>query len=271
MSFDFEFNEEEALILLNALLSEAEALVRDISPEDVEGWMVTSVRLTQRLYQSLTEACPSLRQEPAIAQWWDQLSPETGRPYKDEYERFIASYNGRQVDTKAEKPMPLLETEGTIDVLHAKGSYIVSTVGQVIAKNFLWQKTRRWPRQPMPVARTFSEDELDLELRQFMLEQQEWVSKKQEEFIKEFDELTQPQTDYLKRRKGPYHLIGMGWGGPYLAEVKTIRGSRKPHWSRDELPAPEEVLRAKSVGFKVLLVVVRLGDNWKFQVTCKEL
>lgn len=284
MKFDVEFSEEDALILLNAMLSYSEALAGSFKPEEVEGWMVNSVKLAQRLYHTFTEAYPSLKQKSAITAWWDDFNPDTGRPYKDEYQRFIASYNGRATEerlprlgvsdggeTKSEKPMPLLETEGTIDVLHAKGSYIVAIMGEVIAKNFLWQRTRRWPQRPMPISPTFDGDESDYELKQFMLAQQERVSKWQEEFIRDFDGLTQYQIDYLVTREGQYHLIGMGWGGIYLATVKTIRGNRKPHWSRDELPAREEVMRAKSVGFKVLLIVVRLGDNWKFQVTCKEL
>lgn len=284
MKFDVEFSEEDALIMLNAMLSYSETLTRSFKLEEVEGWMVNSVKLAQKLYHTFTEAYPSLKQESAITQWWDDFSPNTSRPYRDEYQWFIDAYNWRATEerlprtgvsdrgeTTSEKPMPLPETEGTIDVIHAKGSYIVATMGEVIAKNFLWHRTRRWPQRPMPISPTFNGDEFDYGLKQLMLAQQERVSKWQEEFIRDFGGLTQYQIDYLVTREGQYHLIGMGRDGIYLATVKTIRGNRKPHWSRDELPAREEVIRAKSVGFKVLLIVVRLGDNWKFQVTCKEL
>ena len=159
-------------------MSYAEPLVHQIKPEDVETWMVNSVKLAKRLYQTLTEAYPSLKEDPAIAQWWDHPCPKTGRPYKDEYERFIASYNGRATEerllrlrvsnvgeTKSEKPMPLPETEGTIDVLNAKGSHIVAVMGEAIAKNFLWQRTHRWPQRPMPISPTFEGDESDYELK----------------------------------------------------------------------------------------------------------
>jgi hypothetical protein len=30
----------------------------------------------------------------AIKQWWDDLHPMSGKPYKEEYDRFIASHGG---------------------------------------------------------------------------------------------------------------------------------------------------------------------------------
>lgn len=69
MKFDVEFSEEDALIMLNAMLSYSETLTRSFKLEEVEGWMVNSVKLAQKLYHTFTEAYPSLKQESAITQW----------------------------------------------------------------------------------------------------------------------------------------------------------------------------------------------------------
>ena len=53
----------------------------------------------------------------------------------------------------------------------------------------------------------------------------------------------------------------------YLVEVKTTRHGRL-HGTRKK---PDEIMKAKSLGFIPLLVHVEFLPNWKFKVTCKEL
>lgn len=60
---------------------------------------------------------------------------------------------------------------------------------------------------------------------------------------------------------------------PYLIEVKTTgpRGERKDLYELMKGKIPQKVEEAKAVGFKVLLVVVKLLDEWKYAVTRQEL
>jgi len=92
-TLEVQLTQDEALQMLNGLLAYIEPLVRDIAPSNlVEPWMVTAVKLTKRLYYTLTEAYPSLRKERAIRQWWDEPCSRTGKPYSEEYDRFIATF-----------------------------------------------------------------------------------------------------------------------------------------------------------------------------------
>ncbi len=65
---------------------------------------------------------------------------------------------------------------------------------------------------------------------------------------------------------------------PYLIEVKTSRPGKSKHslkgnWTRRSRKGwtKENIEEAKQLGFKFLLVNVQLIDNWKFEVTSKEL
>jgi len=60
---------------------------------------------------------------------------------------------------------------------------------------------------------------------------------------------------------------------PYLIEVKTTgpRGERKDLYELMKGKIPQKVEEAKAVGFKVLLVVVKLLDEWKYAITGQEL
>ena len=60
---------------------------------------------------------------------------------------------------------------------------------------------------------------------------------------------------------------------PYLIEVKTTgsRGERKDLCELMKGKIPQKVEEAKAVGFKVLLVVVKLLNEWKYAVTRQEL
>ena len=92
-TLEVQLTEDEALLMLNGLLAYIEPLVRDfVTSIPIELWMVTAVKLTKRLYYTLTEAYPSLRKEQAIRQWWDDHCSRTGRPYYEEYDTFIATF-----------------------------------------------------------------------------------------------------------------------------------------------------------------------------------
>ena len=52
---------------------------------------------------------------------------------------------------------------------------------------------------------------------------------------------------------------------PYLVEVKTVRGDKRPHKTH---PAVQE---AKAVGFKTVQLIVKLLKNWKVRVEARKL
>lgn len=59
----------------------------------------------------------------------------------------------------------------------------------------------------------------------------------------------------------------------YLIEVKAGRGQNIRHYIRNPIRAfqPENITKAKAIGFKVALVVVELLEDWKYQVSYIEM
>jgi hypothetical protein len=59
----------------------------------------------------------------------------------------------------------------------------------------------------------------------------------------------------------------------YLIEVKAGRGAKIRYYAKNPMRAfnPENLKKAKAIGFKVALVVVELLDNWKCRITYREL
>jgi len=53
----------------------------------------------------------------------------------------------------------------------------------------------------------------------------------------------------------------------YLIEVKTIRGKEEPH----KKPKLESISKAKSLGFKPMLIIVRLLENWNVSAKIEKL
>lgn len=64
-----------------------------------------------------------------------------------------------------------------------------------------------------------------------------------------------------------------GVEGVYLIEVKAGRGQNIRHYIRNPIRAfqPENIRKAKAIGFKVALVTVELFEDWKCGVTYREM
>lgn len=92
----------------------------------------------------------------------------------------------------------------------------------------------------------------------------------QKEYLNKFS-----SWDYVafKKECEPYPVIHEGktyfrdWRNPYLVEVKTVRGEGRPH----KKPKSNSVSKAKALGFKPMLVIVRLLENWDAFVEAFEL
>jgi len=88
-----------------------------------------------------------------------------------------------------------------------------------------------------------------------------YLTDSQKEYLNNF-----PTWDYvaLKKECEPYLVVHEGksyfrdWRNPYLVEVKTVRGKGSPH----KKPKTNSVSKAKVLGFKPILVIVRLLENW---------
>lgn len=141
--------------------------------------------------------------------------------------------------------------EKIIDLWKTQDSSLLGEVGEVLAWKYLWAKGLRvWPSWRVVAEHLFS------------------------------TELTKEQVNFLKRYRSrasaaewrSVDLVGIrrSSGQAYLVEVKTTRSERYRYDTR-KFPGLQQRLEAKSLGFKLLLVVVRLIDNWKFWIACKEL
>lgn len=105
--------------------------------------------------------------------------------------------------------------------------------------------------------------------------QAEFVEKKEQNQIIEFDFVGVK----LRHCKRPPRLArGVTFSeraieGVYLVEVKTGRGANIRRYLKNPMKAfaLENIKKAKRIGFRVLLVIVELLDNWKYRTTYKEL
>lgn len=97
-----------------------------------------------------------------------------------------------------------------------------------------------------------------------------FLTNKQKEYLNNF-----PSWDYVafKKECDYYSVVQDGkvynrdWRSPYLVEVKTIRGERSLH----RKPKSNSVCRAQAVGFKLILLIVKLLKNWNVFVEACEL
>jgi hypothetical protein len=143
--------------------------------------------------------------------------------------------------------------ERVIDLWNTKDSSLLGGVGEAIAWKYLWAKGMIvWPFWRV-------------------------VYELEHLFI---DKLTKGQADFFEGYRSmaaatnmrAFDLAGIHrrTGQAYLVEVKSTRSERYRYDDR-KFPGVEQRLQAKSLGFKLLLVVVRYMDSWRFRITCKEL
>lgn len=138
-----------------------------------------------------------------------------------------------------------------IDLWQTSDDSLLGEVGEIVAWKHLWTKGFLvWPFWRVAELRLFSD----------------YLSRKQANYIYEYADRR------LATYKRTFDLVGILRRNqqPYLIEVKTTRSERYRYNSR-KFPDTDQRLEAKSLGFKLLLVVVRLVDNWKFAIASREL
>ncbi len=162
------------------------------------------------------------------------------------------------------------EDEWALDLAGTRDSSLVGGIGEMIAWKYLrgrgiWShRIGGW--YPFPVAYPFTRGEPSYQLG--------GVSGGQVDYLKNMCLHGPRRYDFVgvRRRRGP-HGLADGVEEVYLVEVKATG----PGPGRQDLHGhmrgrvPEDVETAKALGFTVLLVVVRLLDNWGCKVTCREL
>lgn len=136
-----------------------------------------------------------------------------------------------------------------IDLWNTKNSGLLGRIGEGVSWEYLQKRgVNTWPFWEVVVTDLFRKD------------------------------LTLGQQNYLngfrsgKRQARAWDLAGVyrRSGQPCLVEVKTTRSDRYRYDSR-KFPETAQRLEAKSLGFTLLLVVVRLVDNWRLAVASREL
>ncbi len=136
-----------------------------------------------------------------------------------------------------------------IDLWNTKDSDLLGRVGEVVGWKYLWrQGSITWDFWRVVQTDLF----------------RECMTPEQQNYLNEFRG--------GKRQARAWDLVGVHsrGGRPCLVEVKTTRSERYRYDSR-KFPDTKQRLEAKSLGFRLLLVIVQLIDNWKFRVACKEL
>lgn len=151
-----------------------------------------------------------------------------------------------------------------VDLLSVKDSALIGTIGELFAWKYLRMRKGVLPKWfgggPHFLRYPFRRGEVNYKI----------------------NGLNNSQIEYLKKIPRRYDLIAVKRrryesspfvGEPeeiYLAEVKTTCGGAHLGGKMRE-KIPEDVQEAKSLGFRPLLIIVELLENWKFEVTCREL
>jgi len=178
-----------------------------------------------------------------------------------------------------------------LDLLSTKDTSLVGEIGEVIARKYLWHKgiTAYAPGRIMWLSLLAERTDilnlyLEVEKNHDMFEE---LNEAEQRVLIEYSSvktLGEERIRYLKDLfdYGPtwcwdYAGYGRHSEEVYLIEVKTSRVGKKytlkSSWSGRSRRGYQRVdlEKARSLGFKLLLVNVELLDNWKFEVSDREL
>jgi len=155
--------------------------------------------------------------------------------------------------------------ERIFDLAGTKDSTLIGTIGELIAWRYLRDVTGvfpmwfgagqyLYPQYPTRIGVKYEISGLDKALIEFL-----------KNADRRFDFIV------VKRRRIAPGLLGEP-EEIYLVEVKaTIKGRRHDLRGKMKRKLPNDIQKAKSLGFKPLLIIVEFLNDWKFRVTCKEL
>lgn len=154
------------------------------------------------------------------------------------------------------------------NLIGRKASNLIGALGEIIAWDAL-RKVGIWTYKIgswgfFPRGYPYWTGELDEEHRFLSKEQAAFVENKVRNGIIEYDFVA------VRWKRNSAELAGEV-GEVYLIEVKTGRPKAVSRYLRDSSQAftLASLEKAKRVGFKVILVIVELLDNWKYRITCR--
>jgi len=138
--------------------------------------------------------------------------------------------------------------EWEVNLWSTDNSMLIGDVGEAIALHYLSNRGFFIVTRPLKLLR----GKLFLISAHYQLKPPKkdyghWLTDKQREYIE-----NSSAWDYVAFK----YENGLKISAPYLIEVKTIRGEGRPH------KKPESVSKAKSLGFKPMLVIIRLLEDW---------
>lgn len=190
-----------------------------------------------------------------------------------------------------------------IDLLNVSDSTLVGAIGELIAWKYLHRKGISVYRFGSTYFPSIHEKQPDLS--DFFLEHCKWLNKQQVDYLKNIYEYENRRWDFIghryryKSRYGRKRIEQVAFelreahskkdekeiqvkGEEleillkkfrteefYLIEVKTTQDRMRRGKFKGKIQT--NIPCAKSLGFKPLLIIVELLDNWTYQVTCEEL
>lgn len=148
--------------------------------------------------------------------------------------------------------------EWKINLLNTDNTMLVGDVGEAIALHYLSSHGFFIVCRPVKLL----DGELSLisahhQVKPPKIHRGRWLKDKQKEYLEKY-----LAWDYVA-----FKLEGLKRSPPYLVEVKTIRRGKKPH----KKPDPHVISMAKELGFKPIMITVKLLENWNVSVEAHEL
>jgi len=149
-----------------------------------------------------------------------------------------------------------------VDLADTRNSTLLGDIGEAVALHYLGSQGFFLVTRPVKILH----GKLSLisayhQIKPPKMEREHWLTEKQKEYLENF-----PSWDYVafKKECEPYPVVHEGktylriWKSPYLVEAKTVRGNASPH----KKPKPKSVFEAKALGYKPILLIVRLLKDW---------
>lgn len=143
-----------------------------------------------------------------------------------------------------------------VDLKNTKNSMLVGDIGEVVALHYLTNHGFFSVNRPIKFlhSRLFL---ISAHYQQPKIDRVHWLTEEQKEYLEK-----NPSWDYVA-----FKPEGIKRSPPFLIEVKTIRGKGSPHKKINS----KIISEARTLGFKPMLIIVRLLDNWKVSVQVTEL
>ncbi len=164
-----------------------------------------------------------------------------------------------------------MRAQVTFDLLNTKDTGLVGAVGETIAWQYLHKNgiiaVSFGLGRPWFIGKT-ENDEVKSSFDRFL--KHTWLTKRQLDYLVNLQEKGPRRWDFIAIRARD---IGKKRKKMYLVEVKVNRKRKSRHDLRGSMKGkiPEDLEKAKSLGFVPLLLIVNLLGNWEFEVTSREL